>query len=817
MESKPEKIFVAIGDDKQDGFSTLSWVLKKWSNSSSITIVILYSTIPSFKDGFIQTYFGKMPANYVNDATVEALRKTKEEDNDKLLSEYQAFCGKVPTEILKIKKYDEPIHKLLVDLLSGLAATKLVMDISFMKYSSWKSKGAITDSLYIQRNKPDFCEMFIVFGGKLVFLREDNINYSEGISVEDENGIVIASKLKEKGSSSNSIMGLWGKMLSARVAGDQKNVLDSPSSTAGKYSSDEWDNCVHEIESYFGQLMSLNDNDDNEDEDERSKDKECMMEISRPEIMIDSDEIEALRIKVDKARESIQQMRNEIKGNVERQTKAEWAHSLCARRAEVLETRIKEEIISQTELKREFENIQDQSEDISKEIEDKLQKLKSIVELLDELSARLHISSMARSRADLELEKAVARRADTVRQIEELRRQRDVLHRRIEFCKEKDAIRTANQLGELEFQYKEFDAQEIRKATEDFSENLRLKSAGNFTNVYKGRINRTFVAIKLFNIPGEELTHEAFLSKVQLLGQIHHPHIVSMIGFCAELKCIVFEYMHRGSLRDVLFGSRKRNRSLSWNSRVHIASQVCSGLGFIHSARPKPLAHGSLDPSKILLDQSLVAKIHGIGHIWCQNESETKPDIRAFGNLVLQLLTGRNWAGLVEETMLADHGAVLKVLDPTAGQWPMDLALEFAGIGLKCLSMDIGPEMGSPIAIVASEVEKVRRDAANLVGEDKNPKKEDNEESSDVPRVFICPIFQGVMKNPHVAADGFSYELEAIEEWLSKGHDTSPITKLKLKHKSFTPNHTLRSLIQDWNHERHRSSGLIPIHGNNYK
>lgn len=54
------------------------------------------------------------------------------------------------------------------------------------------------------------------------------------------------------------------------------------------------------------------------------------------------------------------------------------------------------------------------------------------------------------------------------------------------------------------------------------------------------------------------------------------------------------------------------------------------------------------------------------------------------------------------------------------------------------------------------------------------------------------------MKNPHVAADGFSYELEAMEEWLGVGHDTSPMTNLRLENKFLTPNLTLRFLIQDW-------------------
>lgn len=53
------------------------------------------------------------------------------------------------------------------------------------------------------------------------------------------------------------------------------------------------------------------------------------------------------------------------------------------------------------------------------------------------------------------------------------------------------------------------------------------------------------------------------------------------------------------------------------------------------------------------------------------------------------------------------------------------------------------------------------------------------------------------MKNPHVAADGFSYELEAVEEWLWTGHNTSTMTHLRLDHKFLTPNHTLRSLIRD--------------------
>lgn len=44
-----EKIYVAVGDDAQDGFNTLNWALKKW-NSHSISIVILHVTHNISKD-----------------------------------------------------------------------------------------------------------------------------------------------------------------------------------------------------------------------------------------------------------------------------------------------------------------------------------------------------------------------------------------------------------------------------------------------------------------------------------------------------------------------------------------------------------------------------------------------------------------------------------------------------------------------------------------------------------------------------------------------------------------------------------------------
>ncbi|XP_010512486.1 PREDICTED: U-box domain-containing protein 36-like isoform X2 [Camelina sativa] len=66
------------------------------------------------------------------------------------------------------------------------------------------------------------------------------------------------------------------------------------------------------------------------------------------------------------------------------------------------------------------------------------------------------------------------------------------------------------------------------------------------------------------------------------------------------------------------------------------------------------------------------------------------------------------------------------------------------------------------------------------------------------PQYFICPITQDIMEDPHVAADGFTYEREAISGWFERGHETSPMINKRLPHKSLVPNLALRSAIQEW-------------------
>ncbi|KAB1201904.1 putative U-box domain-containing protein 50 [Morella rubra] len=810
MDAPTEKVYVAIGNDLQDGRKTLEWTIRKWM-SHPISIVILHVT-NDISVEFVYTPFGKLPASVVSEEKLEVFRRYEQAKIDKLLSDFVTYCGKVKAEIFKVEKTDEPMQKLIVDLISRLQITKLVMGFTFMKSSSWKSKGTISGSFYIYQHKPDFCEFYIICGGKQVLLRGQN---DEGM-MENDQGDSIA-KMRDKGSLRNWV----GKMFSDRTNSPERNSRHSSNSSIQldlPNSENQWETNVREIESYYQQLLSSElDADEPVQEDESFQTSPAEPADHTPEHADSNtkqnlaEKIESLRSKIHEAQQAFQLRRKETKDNAEKHAKAEWAISLCVNRAEELEAWIKEEVTTRTELERELEAEKEHMNEVISDIEESRSRLNSLIQLQNELSDRLQISTLSKTHAEAQLEKAVTMRAEMVRDIEELRRQRDVFNRRIEFCREKDAIGMVSKLNELSCGYREYTSEEIRLATDDFSESMRLKSGGNWTNVYRGRMKHGTVAIKMLSSTTEP-SEETFQSKVDLLGHVRQPHLVAMIGLCSELKCIVFEYMNNGSLGDILSSShrsfRKRNRPLGWQERVRIATQVSSGLCFLHLARPRPMIHGRLNLSNILLDRNYVAKISGYGLSQAHNENDTRLDIQAFGGIMLHLLTGRNWAGLIDEAMTMDRAVLAQVLDEVGGDWPLDLAEEFVDLAMRCLS-----NTDLSMTRVMEELTKMKKKADEATARGGSEAKingcDDDEDSYDVPRVFLCPIFQDIMKNPHVAADGFSYELEAIEEWLATGHDTSPMTNLRLKHTQFTPNHTLRSLIQDWQNRRSRSASLV--------
>lgn len=157
---------------------------------------------------------------------------------------------------------------------------------------------------------------------------------------------------------------------------------------------------------------------------------------------------------------------------------------------------------------------------------------------------------------------------------------------------------------------KAFTFNELRSATKNFRPDSFL-GEGGFGCVYKGWIDEqtlaasrpgvgTVVAVKMLRPEGFQ-GHKEWLSELNYLGQLHHPNLVKLIGFCVEgeNRLLVYEYMPRGSLENHLF--RRGAQPLSWAIRMKVATDAARGLSFLHDSEQKVI-YRDFKASNILLD-----------------------------------------------------------------------------------------------------------------------------------------------------------------------------------------------------------------------
>ncbi|XP_010426410.1 PREDICTED: U-box domain-containing protein 32-like [Camelina sativa] len=357
----------------------------------------------------------------------------------------------------------------------------------------------------------------------------------------------------------------------------------------------------------------------------------------------------------------------------------------------------------------------------------------------------------------------------------------------------------------------EYSFLEINEATNEFDQSWKL-GEGRYGSVYKGNLQHLQVAVKMLPSYGS-LNHFEFERQVEILSRVRHPNLVTLMGACPESRSLIYQYIPNGSLEDC-FASENNVPALSWESRIRIASEICSALLFLHSNIPC-IIHGNLKPSKILLDSNLVTKINDYGvsqlipldgfdktdphvdpHYFVSREMTLESDIYAFGIILLQLLTRRPVSGILRDVKCAvENDNISAVLDKSAGDWPIARGKKLANIAIRCCKKN--PMNRPDLAVVLRFIDRMKAPEV--------PSSETSYSDPKVPRKppshYLCPIFQEVMKDPLIAADGFTYEAEAIREWLANGHDTSPMTNLKMEDCNLIPNHALHLAIQDWQNQ----------------
>lgn len=69
-------------------------------------------------------------------------------------------------------------------------------------------------------------------------------------------------------------------------------------------------------------------------------------------------------------------------------------------------------------------------------------------------------------------------------------------------------------------------------------------------------------------------------------------------------------------------------------------------------------------------------------------------------------------------------------------------------------------------------------------------------EGRELPDQFYCPITRDFMMEPVISPDGYTFEREAIENWIQQENGTCPITRKSLKRDQLRRNLALQDCIQ---------------------
>ncbi|KAG6496124.1 hypothetical protein ZIOFF_043972 [Zingiber officinale] len=774
-----EKLYVAVAAELKAGKATLFWAIQ--NSNRDRTIVLAHVHVPAKT---IPMMGGKFPESCLTTQQVNAYRMLERDKMNKSLNAYINLCSEMKVKVEKVVIEMDDIANGLVELIELHCITKLVM-------------GAAADKHYSRQDLIFFTVFSRFSHRRLAVLNQQTSSSSFG----DRNVVELPPALLVRTPHSRSIGG---------SSVDPWEGITRSSYTSGRSSLnyEEISNATPSVANYDESeagsviLPSLNDKElpfspPNQDREHDVSDEEVYKKLQ-----------EALK--------EAENLKNEAYEEYCKRQKAEMNAVLALQKVKASESKYAKEARLRKEIeemlaveKLQLEKLEGQHSEIS-------ERLKKAVE--EKVKLELQITES--ENAAIDYEKKLSEAHGLLRSLQSdydaLQQEHDKAVREVEELLQK-RDQTACILGSFN---SEFSALELKKATEDFSNDLKI-GEGGFGSVYKGFLRNTTVAIKLLH-PQSMQGRSEFHQEVAILSRVRHPNLVTLIGACSETLALVYEFLPNGSLQDRL-ACANNSEPLTWQVRTRVIAEICSALVFLHSNNPHPIVHGDLKPDNILLDANYVSKIgdFGISRLLDQSSmhatlyhNTTNPkgtfaymdpeyvttgeltpqsDVYSFGIIILQLLTGKPPVGIARVVeVYMNEEKLHEIIDKSAGNWPFVQANQLAHLGLRCcaISRKNRPDLAGQVWKTVEPLMKV----ASLSTTTQSSKSF----SDRIPHYFICPIFQDIMRNPHIATDGFTYEAEAMRGWIDSGHDTSPMTNLKLLNCELIPNHALRSAIQEW-------------------
>eukprot|EP01018_Ginkgo_biloba_P026560 Gb_17959 [translate_table: standard] len=211
-----------------------------------------------------------------------------------------------------------------------------------------------------------------------------------------------------------------------------------------------------------------------------------------------------------------------------------------------------------------------------------------------------------------------------------------------------------------------FTYSEVRTATKDFETLIGERGFGKVFHGYLLDVRE--IAVKCLSAGSHQGENE-FSAEVALLSRVHHKNLVSLVGYCTEgeHRILIYEYMHKGNLRDLLYGVNASSHRLKWTTRLDIALNAARGLEYLHTGNNPIIIHRDVKSDNILLNNRLLAKVSDFGlskagpvdgatHVstlvngttgyldpeyYVTNQLTEKSDVYSFGVLLLEIISGR--------------------------------------------------------------------------------------------------------------------------------------------------------------------------------
>ncbi|KAD3642227.1 hypothetical protein E3N88_31451 [Mikania micrantha] len=290
-----------------------------------------------------------------------------------------------------------------------------------------------------------------------------------------------------------------------------------------------------------------------------------------------------------------------------------------------------------------------------------------------------------------------------------------------------DSICTSRSEGEIlsSPNVKPFSFMELKNATRNFRPDSLL-GEGGFGYVFKGWIDEsthlaskpgsgTVIAVKKLKTEGFQ-GHKEWLTEVTYLGQLHHPNLVKLIGYCSEgdNRLLVYEYMPKGSLENHLF--RRGPQPLPWATRLKVAIGAARGLVFLHDAKDQ-IIYRDFKSSNILLDVDFNAKLSDFGLAKAGPTGDRT-------HVSTQVMGTQGYAA-PEYIATGDKRKLFRIMDTRLeGQYPQKGALAAATLASQCLNIE--PKSRPRMSEILAELEELQSA--------KNDSKDHRMGSSPVPR-----------------------------------------------------------------------------------